>query len=178
MSNVSPITKEQFLAKIPHSDYLTVDICWEWQGVVHTEGYGCAYKWNSALGRTITMNASRASYLLFKGSIATGLQVLHICDNKLCVNPNHLELGTALKNRQDALNRGLTPIGEKHQNAILKDEQIIAILNEPKTISNIALGRKYGVTHQTISLYRKGYGRAKNLIGKVVVSDSSLSINN
>jgi hypothetical protein len=58
--------------------------CWEWLGGKHPNGYGLVY------GRKKTYRAHRISYLWFKGDIlADGLD--HLCRNRPCINPDHLE---------------------------------------------------------------------------------------
>lgn len=61
--------------------------CWNWSGPRH-KGYG--YLWDKTRKRTI--KAHRYSYEYFKGPITSNLYVWHNCNNKLCINPNHLEL--------------------------------------------------------------------------------------
>lgn len=72
--------KEKLLSKIK-----IVDGCWEWTGIVFVSGYG--QFWNGIK----TVRAHRLSYELYKGKIPTGLTIDHLCRNKICVNPNHLE---------------------------------------------------------------------------------------
>ena len=55
-----------------------------------------------------SMNAHRASFLLFNGEIPDKLFVCHRCDNPSCVNPKHLFLGTSKDNNQDRSNKGRT----------------------------------------------------------------------
>lgn len=83
--------------------------CWLWIGAtVASPGplnavkllYGVFYL-NSSLKR-----AHRASWELFRGQIAVGMNVLHKCDTSLCVNPEHLFLGTAKDNTRDAFRKG------------------------------------------------------------------------
>ncbi len=68
--------------------------CWEWTGNVDSHGYGQTLY----LGRRI--GAHRFAYLLLVGEIPDGLVVDHLCRNRLCVNPDHLEPTT---NRENVL---------------------------------------------------------------------------
>lgn len=79
--------------------------CWNWIGKKLTTGYG-VFKLGPKKHRK-NIKAHRFSYELHFGPIPGGLLVLHKCDNKLCVNPEHLELGSHSKNLYDAYERGL-----------------------------------------------------------------------
>jgi len=71
--------------------------CWEWQGYIPKNSkYGriCSSKIQEVL-------VHRISYLMHKGKILNGLRVLHICDNRKCVNPDHLFLGNHQDNMED-----------------------------------------------------------------------------
>jgi hypothetical protein len=70
--------------------------CWVWQRCA-SSGYG-QYR-----GRRV----HRYSYELANGPILDGLHVCHACDNKLCVNPSHLWLGTHQDNMRDAVEKGI-----------------------------------------------------------------------
>lgn len=72
------------------------DECWEWTGQIDEDGYG---KLNG-------IRAHRMSYHIHNKNFELGLQVLHQCDNKKCVNPNHLSLGTNQENAIDNRNKG------------------------------------------------------------------------
>lgn len=82
--------------KTPLFERFTVsaDGCWEWTGGRDVDGYGRA--WVPGL-RRIT-RAHRAFYEVFVGPIPDGLQIDHLCRNRCCVNPGHLEPVTAQEN--------------------------------------------------------------------------------
>jgi hypothetical protein len=69
--------------------------CWLWTGPVDRRGYG----------RTLQTQAHRLAYELFIGPLSADLEVDHLCRNKLCVNPDHLE---AVTHRENVL-RGNAP---------------------------------------------------------------------
>jgi hypothetical protein len=68
--------------------------CWRWNGLKSTDGYGSFF-----MGRL--MNAHRASWIINVGKIPAGMSVLHKCDVRECVNPQHLFLGDQLDNMRD-----------------------------------------------------------------------------
>lgn len=62
--------------------------CWIWQGYVTSKGYGQTT--TPSHGKTV-MPAHRAIYIELVGEIGEGLVLHHTCENRLCVNPDHLE---------------------------------------------------------------------------------------
>ena len=67
------------------------DGCWTWNGVVNNSGYGILAVY-AADGRRTTTTAHRVAVLLADGPIPAGLEVDHLCLNKVCVRRDHLEV--------------------------------------------------------------------------------------
>lgn len=85
----------------------SADDCWVWGAAQSSSGYGVFWLDGK------NYNAHWLSHLFFKGE-PNGLWVLHTCDNKSCINPAHLYLGTQQDNVNDAVARGRLATGLKH----------------------------------------------------------------
>lgn len=85
--------------------FYSPDGCWYWTGDVYT-----GWKNNDGKRARLKINkrqtsASRIAYQLYKGPIPEGLFVCHTCDNPLCVNPDHLWVGTSGDNMRDMVRK-------------------------------------------------------------------------
>lgn len=76
--------------------------CWFWTGAQQAKGYGLI---NRGEGRGKNVLAHRLSWVLAYGPIPEGMSVLHTCDNRSCVRPDHLWLGTPLDNTRDMMRK-------------------------------------------------------------------------
>lgn len=120
--------------------------CWLWIGT-EREGYG-------RFGASHEP-AHRASWRLHNGAIPNGLFVLHKCDVRSCVNPNHLFLGTHSDNAKDRAKKGRSnrPIGKKNGRCKLAPSDILQIRLD--TRSQRVIGREYGVSKTHIRRIQK-----------------------
>jgi hypothetical protein len=136
---------DRFWSKVNKTDY-----CWLWTGCTNNIGYGRIRHGD------ITLLAHRVSWQIHFGEITTGLLVLHKCDNRICVNPQHLVLGTQKDNMLDASNKGRMISGEKHYNSKLTQEDVSAIKSMLIYRSCAEVGRMFGVSRNNISHIKLG----------------------
>lgn len=118
--------------------------CWPWKASTFRTGYGKFTVRGKAEG------AHRVAYHLRKGMIAVGLQVCHRCDNRLCVNPAHLFLGTAADNMADRDRKGRNARGAHHPSAKLREHVSGVLELAAQGVSYRAIARQFGVSHSAI----------------------------
>lgn len=119
--------------------------CWVWTASVGTDGGG---QLNAGGNHGHPEKAYRVSWRKYRGQIPRGMCVCHICDNRKCINPDHLFLGTHADNMADSSRKGRVA-GRK-----LTDEQAVAILADARTHRVIAAD--YGVTKPVIGNIKNG----------------------
>ena len=122
--------------------------CLLWDGGADVDGYGIT----SALGHS--MRTHRVAWIIQRGPIPDGMQVLHRCDVPPCVNVNHLFLGTNEDNRLDQLCKGRSCSGERNGRAKLTSNSVREIRFLSLSVPGPILARRYGVTHRLIYLIR------------------------
>lgn len=133
--------------------------CWPWLAGTTSKGYG------SLKRNTETCQAHRVAYELVYGTFTETLYVLHECDNRICVNPGHLFLGTHLDNMRDMSEKGRAPRspGEANGNVKLKDEEVVRIraLYATGMFTQKDLGRRFNVSQSYISVLVRGLQRSR-----------------
>ena len=133
--------------------------CWEWIGTKRN-GYGRTMTGSRKDGTRKSISAHRLSYQLFKGDIPPGHEICHKCDNRCCINPDHLFAGTRQDNVDDREQKGRNVVsrGESNGRARLTADDVCDARNERAIngTSYQALANKYGVAKKTIMEAVKG----------------------
>lgn len=156
---IAGVRGEPFSHKYLKSPGPLETLCWIWMRSRQPSGYG-SIRW-----RGESTHAHRVSWELHKGLIPAGLHVLHKCDDRACVNPAHLFLGTHVDNMRDMARKGrAVPSsirGERHYAVKLTDAQVLALRGEHAAgVDCGTLGRKYGVTQRTAWAMAHGHKRS------------------
>lgn len=121
--------------------------CIEWQAA-KKDGYGV---FNRDGKHTIL--AHRMSWILEYGDLPKGSVLRHTCDNRPCVNVQHLMIGTHADNVADKISKGRGNDGMKHGHAKLTDAQVIKIrsLYQLRVSNQYELAVEFGVSQSVIS---------------------------
>lgn len=132
---------DRFWAKV---NVKSEEECWIWVASIRNSGYG--RMWLN--GRN--PSAHRISWVIYNGHIKSGLSVLHRCNNKLCVNPKHLYLGTQTDNNADMYKCSNPPkSGRVSMFSITDIANIKELRSKGMTQQNIANLYKCSRTHIT-----------------------------
>jgi len=136
--------KKRFLAKVKKTR-----TCWIWVAAKNSYGYGQIKVNYKSIG------AHRVSYILHRHkSIPAGKLICHTCDNRQCVNPKHLYVGTEYTNAQDCVRKGRQTRlrGVNNGHAILTDLDVVEIRNS--ILPSYKIAPLYGVVPSTIRSVR------------------------
>ncbi len=147
---------DSFWSKI---DIGTDKECWEWTSGLFPNGYGMFW-----IGKT-SVAAHRFSWELHnKMKIPEGLVVCHHCDNKKCVNPNHLFLGTQNDNVQDKVKKGRQAkglkngqVGTKNKFNKLSEKDVISIRQlYLDGLYQLTIATRFSISQQQVSKIVRG----------------------
>lgn len=133
--------------------------CIEFQGSLDHHGYG-QIAGKRADGKFTVIKAHRKAWEDANGPIPPGKWICHKCDNRACINVNHLYLGTPKDNSRDSKERSVNlgaPLGERHGRSKLTEAQVREIkrmIADGMTLAKIA--RLVNVTHAAISRIKHG----------------------
>jgi hypothetical protein len=132
------------------------DKCWEWQGWRNHHGYGVVYY--RLKGTRLRILTHRLSYAFTHSvDLSEGTLVLHSCDNRSCVNPAHLRVGSQKDNGKDMVDRGRSTRGELNPHAKLKEKDILRIRRlRVKGFTYDAIAAEYGYTKGTVGSIVRG----------------------
>lgn len=113
--------QERFWEKV---DVRGEDECWVWTASKDPDGYGW-FSFTCVDGNKDTISAHRYSLMmkLDDFGLSTSILTRHTCDNRACVNPNHLTSGSAKDNSADMIERNRQSCGEKHHSAKMTEAQ-------------------------------------------------------
>jgi hypothetical protein len=142
--------RARFWAKV---DRGATDVCWAWGACLDHKGYGMFRL------RNRMPHAHRIAWMLTRGAIPDGLQVLHKCDNRVCCNPAHLFLGTNAQNVADRVAKGRSnrPRGTRNPKAKLDELGVREIRRRLLAgDARSAIARAHGVSKRTVWSIHKG----------------------
>jgi hypothetical protein len=149
---------EKLKARLGKHSSAVVSGCIEWNGYRNSDGYGRIFV--DKKGTT----AHRISYKVNIGDIPSGICVMHKCDNRACINPEHLTLGTHQENMQDMKAKGRAKhfTGNDNARAKLSNSEVFDIRNDDRTHKETA--GYYGVSITVISHIRQ-FKSWKHIVG-------------
>jgi hypothetical protein len=133
--------EERFWGKVKKTD-----TCWLWTG-----GFRNSYGRIKVSSKDV--QAHRFSYKLHYGELPKDMLVCHTCDNRACVNPNHLFLGTPKDNIEDCISKGryrFKKPGESHPRSKLKNIDIAEIRSKYPGVTKVQLAKSFNVTWMCI----------------------------
>lgn len=118
--------------------------CILWDKAVNSSGYGVL--WTNGKMEY----AHRKAYTDTKGDIPKGQFVCHSCDNKLCINPEHLFIGSPKENSSDMVNKNRQAKGVKTNHAKLSEDIVLQIRELYKSMSSRAVAAVFGISKTNV----------------------------
>lgn len=132
-------------------NFESTDTCWEWPKSTGSHGYG------QLMIDKIPHTSHTLSYRFHTGEIPAGMVVMHSCDNRKCINPQHLLLGTHEDNIRDMWSKGrqrpnsVLPTGDAHHNSRFTKVQQEEILQNFAGQSFRSIAKDLNCSHKLVS---------------------------
>lgn len=123
--------------------------CLLWQGSKTWNGYG-QFRWHHLDGRTSNIVAHKAAWILGIDIVAAGKCVLHKCDNRSCVNVDHLFIGTAADNSEDMRLKDRQPKFRLSKEKVFEIKSLLG-----QGVSGASIARQFGVSPSMICAIKK-----------------------
>lgn len=150
MLDYTPKDIERFWSKVNkngsiHPYDASLGRCWEWMASRSKKGYG-----HFCLSGKCWQSHRLSWYIAFN-NIPDKIMVLHSCDNRCCVNPDHLSLGTNDDNMKDMVKKGRQGIRVVHRKLTYEQAEEIRQRYEAEGVYQFELAFEYGVCQRTIN---------------------------
>lgn len=145
---------ERFCTRLPES--LDETQCWNWRGALDRHGYGRIREGGNT---GVSHLAHRIAWELHHSEpVPPGMCVCHSCDNRACVNPLHLFLGTPTDNNLDRSSKERSSRGSQHHKSKLTADQVLRIRQsfEQGLATKTELANQFGVSDTSIHLIITG----------------------
>lgn len=127
--------------------------CWNWTGTINSSGYAVVTGSRKVYGskrRGPDMRVHRINYARFKGPLPNDLHLLHSCDNRKCINPNHVRTGDDRDNIQDAARKG-------RMYKKLGDESLLGIVRRIESGDSLSeIARAYDLDYSMVRNIKLG----------------------
>lgn len=151
-----PRTDAELRQHVWHNNVSRNGDCLEWLGACSKLGYGIITVGGNC------HHVHRISWMLSNGPIPKGMSILHHCDNRKCVNPKHLWLGTQADNVRDMENKGRSKKskGEQHGRVKLTNNQVQEIRE------------RYALGDESQSRLAALFGITQSHVSKIILGDS------